>query len=396
MSGLVEGISSNKWVQSILLCWLAPLFAGAIAFVIVVLPDVRHAAVIGYLASADHALHINKFLFLFAISLTVAAILFVIRLTLWRILEGYLWPPPLRTWRVARAHGPQAQWLRATLRLEQARRTLQDARTELERAQQLGSGDVGQLSRHVTDLEKLEKAWQASLVKATQIRASRGRADQQGQAELPGVLRRRLRPARPMFTFGRPDGGDGEWLMPYPSDARIMPTKLGSAMRCMEAYGAEKYGLDSQIMWFELLDVAPASLKSALDDTSLEADTLLCGIYTAAGLAAAALAGAAWRASLGIEDTKLWVVAGVSIVLALALYRALLGTAATWAFEVRSLVDGGRDPLRRRLGLRSPQSPADEQRMWTALVGSRWYDHSPERFRILAEYRDDDQSHCAG
>ncbi len=385
MGGLIESVGSNRRVQTILVCWLPPLLLGAFAFVIFVLPDVRGASPVIYLADAARTLHVNKFLFLFVASLAVATFMSVNRLPLWRILEGYLWPSPLRRWRVDRAHAPQAGWLRAKLRHEQAHRYAMKVKADLENAQQTGARDDEPLRQLVTKAERRERQWIEALAEQAANRRKRGRANP------PWALGWLPRRGQPLFTLGRPEGGEGEWTIPYPADHRLMPTKLGNAMRSMEAYGAEKYGLDSQIMWFELLDVAPASLQSALEDVSLEADTLVCGIYTALALAAAALAGGAWRANYGTEDTKLWVVSAVSIALTVIFYRVLLGTAANWAFAIKSMIDGSRSLLREKYRLRAPTSAEDEKRMWEALISSRWYDYNTERERVLAGYRTADQ-----
>jgi len=386
MGGLVESIGSNKWVQQIVMCWFAPVLIGAFAFVIVVLPDVRTSAVAIYLATAVKTLHVNKFLFVFVASLAVATLMFVNRLPLWRVLEGYSWPIRLIRWRVDRAHAPQARWLRAKLAYEQACQYAIDVQHNLEKAHQVGAANLQQLRQDLAEAKELESEWSNRLAKDEANRKRRGRRNHP-QGNRPHGLSRLPRRSKPLFTLGRPNSSDGEWIVPYPSDdRRLMPTKLGNIMRSMETYGAEKYGLDSQIMWFELLDVAPASLLSALEGVELEADALVCGIYSALALAAAALASAAWRASIGADDTKLWVAGVVSIALSAMLYGCLQSTAGNWAFAVKSLVDGSRDLLRQKYGLRVPNSASDEKQMWDALVGSRWYD-DPERVRVLARYR---------
>lgn len=379
MGGLVESITGNKRVQAILMCWLAPLLIGAFAFVIVVLPDVRGAGVIRYLAGAARTLHINTFLFVFAVALVAATFLFFNRLPLWRVLEGYLWPGWLCRWRVEHAHAPQARYLRELLPWEQTERYLDYVSAELKKANVPAERE--RLSQLKATAEARLSKRRAKLDKADKNRKLRGRAKHpRGLGKLP-------RRAQPLLTLGKPEGGNGEWLMPYPTPERLLPTKLGNLMRSMESYGADKYGLDTQIMWFELLDLAPASLQSALEDISLQADTLVCGVYTALGLAAAALAAAAWRASAGYADAKLWITSAVSAAVSVLLYHALLGTAVNWSITIKSLVDGSRDELRQRYGLRAPDSAADEKQMWEALVGSRWYDHSPERLQVLTEYR---------
>ena len=380
MDGLLEGVSNNKRVQVILICWTVPLLIGSFAFVVVVLPDVRHAAVVSSVVAAVDTLHINKFLFVFAACLVTAVFLQLNRLPLWRILEGYVWPDFLRKWRIRRAHAPQCRWLQARLFFERAEAHAERAQEQLDKATKSAADatEIAQFRQAATQAKNAMGDWLKKLQEADRARRNRdrGRKYPKGFGWLP-------RRGQPLLTYGRPKGTKtGRWTLPYPAPAdsmlpypdsprypsdpasmQIMPTLLGNAMRVMETYGANNYGLDSQIMWFDLLAEAPASVQATLEEAQLEADTLVCAISTAYVLACTAAAGGAWRAAMGTVDTKLWVTAAVSFVVALVLHRRLLNCVDGWASAIKTLVNSARAPLREKYGLRRPSSAEDEKRM---------------------------------
>ncbi len=404
MDGLFEGIGGNKRVQEILICWTAPLLIAALAFVIVVLPDVRHAAPVASVAAAIATLHVNKFLFVFVACLVLATFLQANRLPLWRVLEGYAWPKFLRRWRVRRAHLPQCRWLQASLFHERAQAQAEQALAQLANAEQsrASDADIRHLREAATNAQDVTTQWLDIVSKADRARQNRDRC-----RKYPAGLGWLPRSHQPRFTYGRPSESQlGRWTLPYPSPAdsvlpypdgpkypsasaatQIMPTLLGNAMRLMETYGANNYGLDSQIMWFELVAEAPASIQDTLAAAQFEADTLVCGIYATAALGCTAVAGGVWLAITSGADAKLWATGAVSAVVALILYRRLLNCVDGWASATRALVNGARGRLLKKYGLRTPSSAEDEKRMWEALTATFWYGFDEERERQLAKYK---------
>ncbi len=404
MDSLLGGVAGNSRVQQILICWTMPLLIGAFAFVIIVLPDIKHAAVVSAVASAVKVLHVNKFLFVFVMSLAAGVLLYVNRLPLWRVLEGYTWPRHLKKWRILRAHVPQCRWLQASLEYERAELKAGRAEADLEKAKANGASDnqIARLQEALDDRQKVQNEWLAHRDAADQWRHNRDRAHKYTKG-LNWLPRRR----QPLFTFSRPaDTQRGKWILPYPvitgellpyprthayppdvTSIQILPTRLGNAMRVMETYGVNTYGLDSQIMWYELLAESPESIQVSLEQAQLEADTLVCGIYTTVALACLAAAGGAWRAANGAADVKLWITAVASVIVAVVLYRRLLNSVEGWASLVRALVNGARDLLREKYGLRSPSSPEDEKRMWQALTASHLYGPHDAQHDELAKYK---------
>ena len=385
MGGLLDSIGQNRRVQEIVISWFAPLLMGSFIFVIVILPDVRASPVVAHVASALAALHVNRFLFIFIAALATACLLYMSWLFLFSFLEGYTWPGVVARWRIERAHVPQRDWLEANPNPERAQLAVGRAGRQLKTARSGGapSAEAERLEQALSKAEDDERGWLSELRRrdASRHKRNRSRKYPRGLGWLP-------RSHRPLFTPGRPSGGDGEWAPPYPASAgKMLPTQLGNAMRVMETYGSATYGLDSQMMWFELFSEASASLQSILEDLQYETETLDSGNYTAIALAAAAVTGGIWRATAGTWDLKLWLTAVVSLIAAEIFYRRLLSSVDGWAVAVRALVNTVRDPLREKYGLRRPTSNDDEKRMWSALTGAIIYGYDPEREKVLADYR---------
>ena len=404
MRSLLEGVAGNSRVQQILICWTSPLLLSSLLFVIVVLPDVRHAAVVSSVEAAVRVLHVNKFLFVSITSLVAGVFLYVNRLPLWRVLEGYAWPGPLKRWRVTRSHVPQCRWLQASLEYERATFKKSRAEAELVKAKAGGTAaeQVTELQQAVDEAEKAKNDWLAHRDAANRWRLTRDRRHKyvKGLNWLP-------RRHQPLFTFGVPaDAQPGRWNLPYPAEpgtllaypgtpgyhsdiaaTQILPTRLGNTMRVIETYGVTTYGLDSQLLWYELLTEAPEGMQASLEQAQLEADTLLCGVYAMAALACSALAGGAWQASNGNADAKLWITAGLSVLAALILYRRLLSSAEGWGALVRAMVNKVREALREKYKLRTPTSSDDEKRMWQALTASHWYGPQGTYGDELARYK---------
>jgi hypothetical protein len=216
VSNLFDGITGNSRVQQILICWLTPLLIGAFAFVVIVLPDVRQAAAVSSVVAAAKGLHVNEFLLVFIASLVAAVFLYVNRLPLWRVLEGYTWPTFLKRWRVTRAHVPQCRWLqtsqnceRADFQLGQAEEELREATTNHESA-----AEVERLQQAADQARTVRDSWLERRKVADEWRQTRDREHKYGVKRLDLLPRRH----KPLFTFGRPtDVQPGRWTLPYPA-----------------------------------------------------------------------------------------------------------------------------------------------------------------------------------
>lgn len=153
----------------------------------------------------------------------------------------------------------------------------------------------------------------------------------------------------------------------YPdSPTLVMPTRLGNAMRAMERYGLERFGLHSQIFWYELQSVAPDNLRRDTEDARAGVDFFISAIAhllllgtvatTVATLTAAAAPSFGWASAvLGL----------VSFLLVPIAYDRAVRNVMEWRLTVRALVNTGRTKLAVALGVRLPDSFAEERRLWT-------------------------------
>lgn len=164
----------------------------------------------------------------------------------------------------------------------------------------------------------------------------------------------------------------------YPvSDRQIAPTALGNGIRRFETYAADRYKLDSQLLWHHLQAAAPDRVVQAVDNARTNVDFFVCLLYGMAttGLIAAGtlLSGAPGRASL---FSALVLGVGASG----ASYRLALYATDEWEAAVRAMVDHGRLGVAKAFGLNVPQHLADERTMWRAVnrLVRRPYSEKPE------------------
>jgi hypothetical protein len=390
---LTKSLEGSRRVQVILVAWLPPVLLATYGFLILVVPSLRGTPPVRLLADVAKALNVNKFVFMLVADVVIAAFAFVNRRFLYHVLEGYAWPGWLRSWRVERAHIPQRRWLLVKRYCDAAEYHAQQAERVLAIAKKSGKSAAA-IAKAEADLvapQETAAKWQKEVARADTKRQCRGRS-----RKYPRPLGWLPRRHRPLGTPRLPAGGDGSWELPYPEDEKdVLPTRVGNALRRMETYGANTFGLDSQIMWYELFSVAPEPLASALDDREVHADTLVSAIYASLVFTAATGATAIWRLTNGEIDFRVWSAAAIGVLAVTGFYHGLLGAVGTWASAVRALVNLGREPLRRKYGLRAPVSHDEEKEMWTALTGSVWY--GEEHYsRVLDAFRETKQTVDAG
>ncbi|MEU3566805.1 hypothetical protein AB0E96_00015 [Kitasatospora sp. NPDC036755] len=158
----------------------------------------------------------------------------------------------------------------------------------------------------------------------------------------------------------------GEQLRRYPIDDRqITPTRLGNAIRRFEEYGHDRFRLDTQVLWDELTAVAPGPVRRQIEAANTHVDffiALLYGHVLVAATAIASLAAAAARVA------PLLATAIVALLLTPVWYRCAVSATDSWASAVRALVNTGRKPLAEALGLVLPATLDEERAMWTAVT----------------------------
>lgn len=153
-----------------------------------------------------------------------------------------------------------------------------------------------------------------------------------------------------------------ERLAGYPGSADdLMPTRLGNALRGMERYGVDRFGLDSQHLWYELLAVAPDNLRRDTEDARASVDFFLSAIVHMVLLAVVA-AGVA----VGTDGITSALVAVVSLILIPIAYQRAVLNVGEWRAAVQALINTSRFKLPPVLGLQVADDLAAERRLWRA------------------------------
>jgi hypothetical protein len=186
---------------------------------------------------------------------------------------------------------------------------------------------------------------------------------------MPGILkkallRRRLREwHRLQARRRRQTSNRGELLerlAAYPRFERdVLPTRLGNALRATERYGTDRYGIDTQSLWYELNNAVPESLRRDIEDARAGVDFFVSVIAHLVLLAAVSL-------GIGIASghTAPAVVGLISVAGLPAAYSGAVLNVGELRLAVQALVNVGRPVLPGNLGLELPRTFEEERRMW--------------------------------
>lgn len=154
---------------------------------------------------------------------------------------------------------------------------------------------------------------------------------------------------------------DLERMYRYPVDrAQIAPSRLGNTIRAFETYGYDRYRLDSQSLWDELITVIPEALRQEEADARTPVNFFVALIWLDAAYTLASLATGLTRG----WDGGLVASLAMGLVLLLPIYSSAIRSCAGWGQAVRAVVNLGRKPLASALGLRMPRTIAAEREMW--------------------------------
>lgn len=164
-----------------------------------------------------------------------------------------------------------------------------------------------------------------------------------------------------------------------------MPTRFGNALRALERFGFERYGLGSVTLWLELVAVSPEPIRASLEESRAVTDFFVRAIANSALVALAALATALGR---GL-DRGLLVTAAVALAVAVTSYRRATTSTLWYRRSVQALVHLGRRALAREYGLVVPSALRDERRMWLALTafvqGKEAWVPELDKYRVSAD-----------
>lgn len=170
-----------------------------------------------------------------------------------------------------------------------------------------------------------------------------------------------------------------EQLRSYPdSVALVLPTRLGNALKAMETYGASRFGLDSQSLWYELQSVANDKLRRHTEEARAGVDFFVSSI---AHLLALGLVSMVVGVSTG--EALPIAVSAVSVILCVPAYSQAVRNVGEWHYAVQALVNQGRLPLARSLILQMPESMAEEKLMWESFTGLVHYGRHDNYLKTL-------------
>lgn len=141
----------------------------------------------------------------------------------------------------------------------------------------------------------------------------------------------------------------------YPERARMMPTRLGNALRAVEDRAGRQYGLDAITVAPHLALIAPESHVAYLQDSREQLDL-------AVRLCSVSLLATVITVPAVLTDGLWLLLALVPYTLAYVAYRAAVSAADEFMTAVSTIIDLDRFALYRHLGLRRPRTTHQERR----------------------------------
>jgi hypothetical protein len=139
---------------------------------------------------------------------------------------------------------------------------------------------------------------------------------------------------------------------------RRMPTALGNILRAAESWPADKYGLDPVKCWPRLWLLLPETARSELATARATLDS-------SANLLV-------WAVLFVVWTVWAWWALPVGLVIAVAGYRLVLGSAAVYGDLLESAFDVHRRLLYEALDWPLPRTPAEERALGEALTEYLW------------------------
>jgi hypothetical protein len=174
-----------------------------------------------------------------------------------------------------------------------------------------------------------------------------------------------------------------EKLRRYPSeDDQLAPTRLANSIRSFERYGVNRFFLDTQSLWSELLNVVPQSVRTDQERARAGVDFFVSLLYLSA------LSGVGLAAEGVLAHNGGLIVAGVTGIGTVALwYRLAVLSTNAWYESVQALVNLGRKPLAAALNLRLPVTLEEERQMWRTVGWMVREPYNPKLSELLAPYQ---------
>jgi hypothetical protein len=179
---------------------------------------------------------------------------------------------------------------------------------------------------------------------------------------------------RPHGTHAKEYGLAVEQLEQYPVVSAVLPTRLGNALKAMESYGQDRFCLDSQQFWFELIATASDSMRREVEEMRAQVDLFIAAVAVFTLLAIASVGVAISTGAAGPV-----MLAGAAALFVPVAYRGALRNMKDWRNSVRAMVNLGRHPVAAGLGVHVPWTLEDERTMWRAVSGVLHYSDADQR-----------------
>jgi len=178
------------------------------------------------------------------------------------------------------------------------------------------------------------------------------------------------------------------------SREKLLPTRLGNAIRAFERHSNTRWGLDGVTIWPRI----DALLGS--DERELHIDARIdLNVFLNAGVGAlvVGICLAVDKAVYGPGPDWNWPLYAIPFLAAYALYRATIGPAIRWGEVARASIDLHRLEMYEKLGVREPTSFSDERAMATPINQLLLYGepHLEDRLwrRSATEQKEDHDQH---
>jgi hypothetical protein len=146
-------------------------------------------------------------------------------------------------------------------------------------------------------------------------------------------------------------------------EGQCNPTALGNAIRAFETYGRNRYQLDSQTLWNELLAAAPEPVGTEVERSRVPTDFCVASFYLALPFGLLALVAGAAQST---DRCLLLIVGGAALASLPGWYWLAVSSVSAWRSSVQALVNVSRVSLAQQLGLELPPTIEEERRMWAA------------------------------
>jgi hypothetical protein len=139
---------------------------------------------------------------------------------------------------------------------------------------------------------------------------------------------------------------------------RLLPTRIGNAIRAFESHSNVRWGLDGVTIWPRIEALLSGEERETHVDSKID---LYVFVNAALGAFIVGVCLLVDKARNSPDLTLTWLLYAIPFVVGYVLYRAALPPAINWGGAVRASIDLHRLEVYEKLGLRAPTSFSDER-----------------------------------